>query len=102
MTPKQRQRHIQSLQNLIAIAGFTQDKYGNYLKTIGKTKYRFKFKKVNLRFERKISSTWQKISSKVISQIKLDEFATSLVRFINQIPSGLQPITVGCDLEVIR
>ena len=75
MTPKQRSSHIAAIKQILTVAGFTKDSYGNYKITFNSREYRLKFKAVNLRFERKSGTTWHKIFSKPVSQTDLADLA---------------------------
>ena len=83
MTPKQKKLKLEVIQKLIAAAGFTQDRYGNYKNILAGTTYRIKIKKINIRIERKMpgGKSWYKITSEPISNIDLQNLMVFLARF---------------------
>ena len=74
MTPAARQRHIQALKDILQKHGFEEDRWGNYIHP-GEPLERFKFKKNNLRLERKFQGRWASGGfSHTMSKIDLDQF----------------------------
>lgn len=68
MTKKQKQDHIKVLIAIIEKSGYKIDSYGNYKNDTGI--YRIKFKKNNLRMERKGCQQWVKIFSTPIVNVQ--------------------------------
>ena len=85
MTKKQKQLKLESIIALITAAGFTQDRWDNYIQTLTGTTYRIKIKKVNIRIESKQpgSSRWYKISSEAIVNIDTKKLVAFMIRFLN-------------------
>ena len=82
MTPKQKKLKLESIIALITAAGFTQDSYGNYKRSLADHSYRIKLKKINIRIERKsiLGGEWYKITSQPISKIEIE----NLVKFMSK------------------
>ncbi len=79
MTNKKKQERIQEFIKIIESFGFIEDRWGNYqLEKDGK-QFRFKIKKINIRFEIKIDSWW-KVFSKRIIKVTPDELKTYFIK----------------------
>ena len=83
MTKKQKQLKLESIIALITAAGFTQDRWDNYIQTLTGTTYRIKIKKVNIRIESKQpgSTIWHKITSQPIVTIDITKLVSFMSRF---------------------
>jgi len=84
MTPKQKAVKLESIRNLILVAGFKLDSYGNYKRNLAEVEYRIKLKPINIRIERKSpeSKIWHKVTSQPIVSIDDQKLATWFVKFI--------------------
>lgn len=91
MTPKQKQQKIQVIENIIQVAGFTQDRYGNWKTTLDIREYRIKIKKINIRIETKIGTTWKKVLSSPIVHFDVVKFSIWIAPFIKQNQPKEQP-----------
>ena len=68
-TPKRKAEHRKQLEQVLIDHGFKQDRYGNWIRPV-EPDVRVKFKSVNVRIERKISTGWISTgNSFVISQL---------------------------------
>ena len=80
MTKKQKTQRIAALKAILIDQGFTIDSYSNYKIDYLKDVFRFKFKAINIRCERKINrpgAAWIKIFSRPIVTVlpeKLNEY----------------------------
>ena len=83
MTPKQKQRHLDTLMAMLKGVGFQQNRWNNWKKTFRDDTYRIKVKLINIRIEikRKNGQNWYKIVSKPIVKITLYEMALFIKRF---------------------
>ena len=82
MTPKQKREKIKRMQNTALELGFVIDRYGNYKKN----DVRVKFKKINVRIERRSEKNklWFNIISQPIVKFPEENFETILIRLINE------------------
>jgi len=83
MTPKQKQLKLAAIKQLITIANFKQDSYGNYKNQLNEVSYRIKLKSINIRIEHKApeSTNWNKIISQPIIAIDLEKLTAWLSKF---------------------
>jgi len=68
MTKKQKQQHVTSLKEVVKAYGFSLDRWNNYKKD----SIRIKFKKINLRIEKKSAYGWAKLLSAPYVRIQPD------------------------------
>jgi len=70
-TPKRKREHLAELEKILMDAGFKQDRWNNWAYPGFESRFRVKFKDVNVRFEKKFADKWHSLtfnSSFVISQ----------------------------------
>ena len=94
MTPNARKKHILALKAILIENGFQEDRWDNYLYPGVKDK-RFKFKKVNLRKERKLGGKWLSGGfSKTMSKIDLDQFRRYIKGMVKNMNRPIKPLKV--------
>lgn len=93
MTPRQAAEHRKTLESICRTAGMKQDSWGNW-QFPGCPVFRIKFKKINVRAERKSGSTWLSTNfSKVMSQLTTEEFQ----QYINLKKAHAERVTATSD-----
>ncbi|MEE8609020.1 MAG: hypothetical protein V3S55_15555 [Nitrospiraceae bacterium] len=81
MTPKRKKEHIAVLKALIVADGFEQDRFGNLKKETATGLYRFKFKQVALRFEKRmVDGRWINLQSGTIVRCTGADIVAMLLR----------------------
>jgi hypothetical protein len=83
MTPKQKSIKLNTIKNLIKLAGFKLDSYGNYKTNHNKHSYRINLKPINIRIETKIpeATNWYKITSQPIVNFNETSLINRLAKF---------------------
>lgn len=84
MTPKQKAIKLETIQNMITIAGFKPDNYENYKRQLKEITYRIKLKPINIRIERKAPENpiWHKVTSQPIVTIDETKLTAWFAKFI--------------------
>lgn len=76
MTPRQKQTKLVALVEALKKDGFTEDRYGNFIKTNERGKYRFKIQATSVRFESQCnhgdgSKSWVKIRGAYLKDVMI-------------------------------
>lgn len=71
MTQKQREAHINQIEDTLKSNGWYTDRWGNYRKDVNGKAYRVKGQKTSLRYEVKIGPQWVNILSDYYKNIEV-------------------------------